>query len=1047
MADDGPSAKKGKEPEGQEEARPISGDERVEKTKVSGETDLFDQVLFGKSAEKLRDVVERVDNEIAQDDDKDFEEDDGDEEEDFEEPEETDGAKDTEDEEEPIIAPKKKEKRQAKKSGKTEGKKDAEEENAQDDGSDDEEYIDEEPGENEGEAKNKADPQENAQDWADDEFDYDVDHYAKEPDELKKPVREDIRRTIIEKAEQAAENAPADMLETKAEKLQFLSDEAKKSVFIGRKLGIYKKYGFEGALHIGRVQEKELEDWEVYLDSLNPHVVFVCGARGSGKSYVLGVIAEELAEKNRNVGIIVVDPIGVFWSMRFANKDEKELEKLNEWGLHPRGLGNIKVFIPEGMKGQVPKSTYDAGFAIQPSLLTSEDWALTFGVDRFSISGLLLDKVIKKVEKGYKKVDAEEGKVKDRKVDAKGKNYSLEDLIECLEFDSELNSREKGYKQDSIRAIVSRFEAAKSWGIFHEKGTPLGELSREGQLTILDTSFLEDNVTALVIGILARRLLAARKVSTRKEAANKFKSLNMNELLELEVPPTWLFIDEAHTLIPSGNEVTAATAGLIEYVKQGRRPGLSLVFATQQPSAINTKVLSQLDIIMTHKLIFDDDIKAVFKRTPTIIPRKFRSSNFIKTLPVGVAVTGDRREETNRAFVMGIRPRKSQHEGRDAETTGMAEQIDSTQAGQIALEMLLRNVKDEKYVDMERAKLAIDTLNTKYNGNINLDKILDQLAQKGFIVSDEGIYLKGFAKKNAKEKPEKDEEAFEEDELELQNLAQNAQRSMATQAAGEEPPQHQAEKISREAENIQNEIELLSLPQRIDERTALRIANSARKKSFLGLFGKTERIEDIQLRHLPIWRLKLNIITNKREFVAKDCFVNSLSGEFVHFKGGNFLESKGLPLISSLSDEELLVFRFMQGRNAVIEQIMANTNLDEARVTRILNRLMESRIAERKVDGNKKFYTVSKAIDMPPSQRNDLLDSLAVLPFTKTEALNVERERVSKEDAANSVRKLWPNVLVKRSEVLYKPVWFVALSAQGKRRHVLVDAVNGKIMD
>ena len=84
----------------------------------------------------------------------------------------------------------------------------------------------------------------------------------------------------------------------------------------------------------------------------------------------------------------------------------------------------------------------------------------------------------------------------------------------------------------------------------------------------------------------------------------------MEQLLELNIPPTWLFIDEAHTLIPSGNEMTAATAGLIEYVKQGRRPGLSLVFATQQPSAINTKVLSQLDVIMTHKLIFDDDTLA-----------------------------------------------------------------------------------------------------------------------------------------------------------------------------------------------------------------------------------------------------------------------------------------------------------------------------------------------------------------------------------------------------------------------------------------------------
>ena len=152
----------------------------------------------------------------------------------------------------------------------------------------------------------------------------------------------------------------------------------------------------------------------------------------------------------------------------------------------------------------------------------------------------------------------------------------------------------------------------------------MGEISKEGQLTVIDTSFLDDNVTALVIGILARRLLAARKLSTRKEAAKKFQEEEGVDVLETDIPPTWLFIDEAHTLIPSGNVKTPATHALVEYVKQGRRPGCSLVFATQQPSAIDTKVLSQLDIMVTHKLVFDDDIKAIYKRSPTIVPFKYK---------------------------------------------------------------------------------------------------------------------------------------------------------------------------------------------------------------------------------------------------------------------------------------------------------------------------------------------------------------------------------------------------------------------------------------
>ena len=38
------------------------------------------------------------------------------------------------------------------------------------------------------------------------------------------------------------------------------------------------------------------------------------------------------------------------------------------------------------------------------------------------------------------------------------------------------------------------------------------------------------------------------------------------------------------------------TGPLVDYVKRGRDAGLSLIFATQQPSAVNSKLMSQVDI-------------------------------------------------------------------------------------------------------------------------------------------------------------------------------------------------------------------------------------------------------------------------------------------------------------------------------------------------------------------------------------------------------------------------------------------------------------------
>ncbi|GEM_PF-209041 len=1111
--------------------RPFGEDERIEKTKVDPQgTDLFDEVLKGTpqrnaqsprapahvraAAEKAADDV--IEDEEApagdeEDDDEDDDKDggDGDEEADTAgekaesekiparkaarkygtDSEEGDGAKDEEDgkqtegEEEPEEKTEEEEKREGKN---VNAAMEEAEENAQKTPTkprqkktakpaaekareENEEDFDESAEEaKEGDGKKDGEEDDGFDDWDEDAFGTDTD--SKEPAELKaaaSPGREDIKKTILSKASEFGEG-DASQYDQQAEKLSFLSDPEKKSVFIGRKASIFKKYGYEAALQLGRVQENELRDYDVYLDSLNPHVVFVCGSRGSGKSYVLGVIAEELAEKNKNVGIIVVDPIGVFWSMRFPNKEEKEIEKLHEWGLQTKGLGNLKVFIPEGVKSQVPKSTYDAGFAIQPSLLTGEDWALTFGVDRFSVSGLLLDKALKKVEKGYRRIidtgeEDEKGKARparEKKVEGMGKNYSLENLIECLETDSELNSRDKGYKQDSIRAIVSRFEAAKSWGIFSEKGTPLREFSKEGQLTILDTSFLEDNVTALVIGILSRRLLAARKISTRKEASNKFKSLTMDELLELEVPPTWLFIDEAHTLIPSGNEVTAATAGLIEYVKQGRRPGLSLVFATQQPSAINTKVLSQLDVIMTHKLIFDDDIKAVFKRTPTIIPRKYRAPNFIKTLPVGVALTGDRREETSRAFVMGIRPRKSQHEGRDAETTGMSETMEEGQVEKIANEMLLKRVKEDGFVDMEMAKLAIETLNSRYNAKLSPEKIISGISAAGIVVTEEGIMTeKAKLKREAKEaaaaaKPKSpmasgdNEEVLEQEEDEM---AQALEGEISQEGATQEP---QLAPIKRHEPGQQSPaqqgagLELLALPQRIDENYAKRIAESVKAKKMFGFFGKSENVESLRLKYVPIWRVKFDAMTPRKEFISRECFVNSMTGELIHFKSGNFMESKGLRELSEASEDEAAVMKALSGKELLIEELMAKTEIDDARAHRLLQKLIEKKLVEKLTDkkNGKTVYFLKNKLDLPPHERHEMLSSLAQLPFVKAEALNVEKATFGREHAAQAVRSLWNSVIIKRVEELYKPVWHAVLGADGKMRNVIIDGVNGKII-
>ncbi|MFW9798932.1 MAG: ATP-binding protein, partial [Candidatus Thorarchaeota archaeon] len=127
---------------------------------------------------------------------------------------------------------------------------------------------------------------------------------------------------------------------------------------------------------------------------------------------------------------------------------------------------------------------------------------------------------------------------------------------------------------------------------------------------------------------------------------------------------TWLIVDEAHTLVPKSGSTPAKDA-IVGYAKLGRRFGCSLVLCTQQPSAVADEAISQADIIVTHSLSHDSDIRALQQRAPAVMPETFRDKVFISSLPRGVALVFDQTTENKRGFMIQVRPRISQHGGTD----------------------------------------------------------------------------------------------------------------------------------------------------------------------------------------------------------------------------------------------------------------------------------------------------------------------------------------------------------------------------------------------
>lgn len=156
----------------------------------------------------------------------------------------------------------------------------------------------------------------------------------------------------------------------------------------------------------------------------------------------------------------------------------------------------------------------------------------------------------------------------------------------------------------------------------------------------------------LVVDVLAWDIFKRRIIARRKEELG----------LIGELPRVWMLIDEAHQFIPTGKS-TLAKEALIRWAKEGRQPGISLVVASQQPSAIDSEVITQCDVIIAQKLTNRSDINAVNALSQDYMGGELKT--YIRKLKrQGEAVLVD--DEQERVVMAQIRPRKSYHGGGEA---------------------------------------------------------------------------------------------------------------------------------------------------------------------------------------------------------------------------------------------------------------------------------------------------------------------------------------------------------------------------------------------
>jgi len=380
-------------------------------------------------------------------------------------------------------------------------------------------------------------------------------------------------------------------------------------------------------------------DDQIFLDGEGSRAVLVCGKRGSGKSYTLGVVIEELISAG-GAGVIpiIVDPMGVYHTMSQANAVQQD--ELFKWGLAARSYP-VRLLTPGA-----PHKLYDQDvlqvlekrgidivpLQLNPSDLSPDGWCDLFDANINKPLGIALFRAVHKLEE-------------------KGIAFAIKKIIEEIELD--------GRAVDATKeALLNRLDATRSWQLFAENDyTPIQDLFVPGTVNILDLSRLEPGPRGrrnLIVSVIARNLFRARSDARLRE---EFK-------LAAPMPRVWMLLDEAHQFVPSGGN-TLSKNQLIRWAKEGRQPGLSLVVASQQPSAIDSEVLSQCDLILSHKMTTREDVSALNRLSQDYMGGELRS--FLKNLKrTGEAVMVDDEQET--VHVMRIRPRRSQHGGSSVAT-------------------------------------------------------------------------------------------------------------------------------------------------------------------------------------------------------------------------------------------------------------------------------------------------------------------------------------------------------------------------------------------
>ncbi len=305
-------------------------------------------------------------------------------------------------------------------------------------------------------------------------------------------------------------------------------------------------------LYIGKLNANK--DVSVYLDPgemISKHVA-VLAATGSGKSYTIGVVLEELLEQK--IPIVVIDPHGEYGTLRYKNDNVKEQQSMAKYGVEPKSY-DVAEYSPDPRLNSGAKQ-----LTFSNKNLSAHELAQIFPAKATSSQIGLLYTAIK---------------------DAKLKgDYTLEDVI------NHVSNSESASKWN----VVNMLEIIKDMNLFSKNPTKIEDLVKAGRATLINLRGITPEIQNIVAFKLMEDLFEKRKVG--------------------RVPPMFLVIEEAHNFCPE-KEVRSSSKIVRSIASEGRKFGLGLCIISQRPARVDKNVLSQCNTQIILRITNPNDLKAV----------------------------------------------------------------------------------------------------------------------------------------------------------------------------------------------------------------------------------------------------------------------------------------------------------------------------------------------------------------------------------------------------------------------------------------------------